>query len=412
MSALNLALTAAPTLSPSQRGTPTRAKALIAALVLAAGSLSMATGSAQAQEAAQPGRPAGTLTPGPIKDLSGWPPRDPLPDITDPQIGAAVSQLSGSFQSEPVGDTPALVYNAARVDVSGLGNAVYFEIARADSPWKAVRQGIFHVAKRPQGLSLRVYDFAGTPTFGEAVMGLWLAPEVFPAMSLSKLAPSCDFTLTLAGQKHDGRTPGRVPTVRGGAWEFESSIAFDGGEIAMSDRGFDVAGKQVFGTPEGKPVVFKKLPAPKTQVKRLEGGLIAIDFVPPVAGQIEVKENGARVAVHFTGYLQTDGTKFAGSKDPRWDNAPSDPQLFSLPGRMLSGWSMGIPGITKGTMRRLLMPSGLAFGTIGSPTWKVPPNTAVIFDVECMYVEDKPPTPPTPPTPAAPTGGEGEAKKE
>jgi hypothetical protein len=284
------------------------------------------------------------------------------------------------------------------VDVTGLDNAVLFEVARADTPWHPFRQGIMHVYKQGGVLRLRMFDFTGQPTFGDAIAGLWLTPDLFPEMALSQLTPNVDLALTKEGATYRGKTAARVPSRW--AWEVESAISFGGDEITLADRGFDASGKQVLGAGEGNALVFKKGTS-AAKVQRLEGGLAVIDLVAGDAAPVAA-DGGGRIAVHYTGWLHTDGWKFASSLDLPWNGSPVEPQVFTLPNRMLSGWSLGIPGITKGGVRRLVMPSGLAFGNVGSPQWKVPPNTGVIFEVRCVYVEDKAaePAPAPAPTPA------------
>src|SRR5271156_5415668 len=67
---------------------------------------------------------------------------------SDADILRLVKMLTGSFQSEPKGETPALRYNAASVNVGGLDNAVVFEITRADNPAEPFRIGIMHAYRR------------------------------------------------------------------------------------------------------------------------------------------------------------------------------------------------------------------------------------------------------------------------
>ena len=52
-----------------------------------------------------------------------------------------------------------LRYNAARITVEGLDNAVYFEVTREDSPLAPFRQGVFHLFRAGKELRLRVLDF-------------------------------------------------------------------------------------------------------------------------------------------------------------------------------------------------------------------------------------------------------------
>src|SRR5437870_1456949 len=77
---------------------------------------------------------------------------------SDADILRLVKMLTGSFRSEPKGETPALRYNAAGVSIGGLDNAVLFEIARADNPAEPFRIGVLHAYRRKGDLRLRLFD--------------------------------------------------------------------------------------------------------------------------------------------------------------------------------------------------------------------------------------------------------------
>ena len=89
---------------------------------------------------------------------------------------------------------------------------------------------------------------------------------------------------------------------------------------------------------------------------------------------------GRRVTVHYTGTLM-DGTKFESSKDR------NEPYAFVLGQReVIAGWDEGIKGMKVGGVRRLTIPSTMAYGS--SPQGPdIPPNAALKFDVELLGVE-------------------------
>ncbi|CDS09383.1 hypothetical protein LRAMOSA10743 [Lichtheimia ramosa] len=53
--------------------------------------------------------------------------------------------------------------------------------------------------------------------------------------------------------------------------------------------------------------------------------------------------------------------------------------------KMMDGLKNGVQGMCEGEIRRVLMPADMAFGELGFPG-KVPPNTAVVYDIEVMEV--------------------------
>lgn len=64
-----------------------------------------------------------------------------------------------------------------------------------------------------------------------------------------------------------------------------------------------------------------------------------------------------------------------------------DPFEFTLgQGQVIPGWDSGIVGMKVGGQRRLIIPANLAYGA-NSPSADIPPNSALIFDVELLSVE-------------------------
>jgi FKBP-type peptidyl-prolyl cis-trans isomerase FkpA len=95
---------------------------------------------------------------------------------------------------------------------------------------------------------------------------------------------------------------------------------------------------------------------------------------------------GLYVDVHYTGWLydpkaaDRHGAKFDSSRDS------GRPLTFQLDARnVIRGWDMGVAGMKVGGKRTLIIPSYLAYGPKGSNS--IPPNSALIFDVELMDVK-------------------------
>ena len=95
-----------------------------------------------------------------------------------------------------------------------------------------------------------------------------------------------------------------------------------------------------------------------------------------VGNGAEARE-GQLAVVHYTGWL-TDGTKFDSSRDRG--------QPFSFPigaGQVIAGWDEGVAGMKIGGRRKLVIPSNLGYGDMGSPP-VIPAGATLVFDVELL----------------------------
>ena len=97
-------------------------------------------------------------------------------------------------------------------------------------------------------------------------------------------------------------------------------------------------------------------------------------------GQGEGAKNGDTLSVHYTGYLE-DGTKFDSSLDR---GQPFELTLGS--GMVIKGWDIGLMGMKKGEMRKLVIPSRFAYGETGFPG-VIPPNATLVFEVELLDIK-------------------------
>ncbi|HEX2011012.1 MAG TPA: FKBP-type peptidyl-prolyl cis-trans isomerase, partial [Roseateles sp.] len=103
-----------------------------------------------------------------------------------------------------------------------------------------------------------------------------------------------------------------------------------------------------------------------------------LQFEDKVVGEGAEAKSGAKVTVHYTGWLYkaegaVRGKKFDSSKDRR------DPFKFQLDaGMVIRGWDEGVQGMKVGGRRRLVIPPHLAYGERGAPG-AIAPNETLIF---------------------------------
>lgn len=90
-----------------------------------------------------------------------------------------------------------------------------------------------------------------------------------------------------------------------------------------------------------------------------------------------VPEN-ATITAHYTGALCKDGTIFQSSHDF------GQPATFGLH-QVIKGWTQGVPGMKVGGIRRLVIPSELAYGSVRAAA-NIPPNSDLVFDIELVAI--------------------------
>lgn len=120
----------------------------------------------------------------------------------------------------------------------------------------------------------------------------------------------------------------------------------------------------------------------------LKGGLQYVDMK---VGTGAVVKSGQTINVNYTGWIASTCQKFDSSFDshPDPNGGPAQPpQPFSTAigqGQVIPGWDEGIPGMKVGGIRRLYIPSALAYGSQGQAP--IPPNAILIFDVQVLSAQ-------------------------
>jgi FKBP-type peptidyl-prolyl cis-trans isomerase len=102
-----------------------------------------------------------------------------------------------------------------------------------------------------------------------------------------------------------------------------------------------------------------------------------LQIIDVEAGDGDEAVAGGTVTVHYSGWLEEDGTLFDSS-------VGGDPITFGL-ADLIPAWQEGIPGMKVGGTRRLIVPPELGYGAAGRGA--IPPNATLVFDIELLAVE-------------------------
>jgi peptidylprolyl isomerase len=87
---------------------------------------------------------------------------------------------------------------------------------------------------------------------------------------------------------------------------------------------------------------------------------------------------GKTITVNYVGVLFHGGKVF----DASWKR--KQPSTFSLEtGKLIPGWTQGIPGMKTGGRRELVIPAALAYGAKGAPP-SIPPNAPLVFVIDLL----------------------------
>lgn len=138
----------------------------------------------------------------------------------------------------------------------------------------------------------------------------------------------------------------------------------------------------------------EKIPKEVDLIKNPSG----LEFADLATGSGPKAEEGDEVQVHYTGWLESNSTKFDSSHDRK---APFDVTIGA--GGVIKGWDEGLQGMQAGGKRKLVIPAGLGYGPDGKPP-TIPGGATLVFDIEVLKLNKK--QPPAPPQPEAPKQGE------
>src|SRR3989344_830876 len=105
----------------------------------------------------------------------------------------------------------------------------------------------------------------------------------------------------------------------------------------------------------------------------------SLQIIDIFEGTGDVTPEGATITAHYTGALCKNGIIFQSSHDF------GDAITFGLD-QVIAGWTKGVPGMKVGGMRRLIIPSEMAYGSVRAAS-NIPPNSDLVFDIELQAIK-------------------------
>merc|ERR1712042_212127 len=165
------------------------------------------------------------------------------------------------------------------------------------------------------------------------------------------------------------------------------SAAFGSADVSISEATTASAKKKNIGE-EKTPEKNKKNKSPEKQQKQtprkggktinLPGGLVIHE---QAEGSGDVAKKGAIAVVKYTGRLKSTNKVFDSNVGPHMT------PLRVVVGKkeVIDGFDEGLEGMKVGGKRRLDIPAHKAYGS-KSPGKSIPPNSALIFDIELVKV--------------------------
>ena len=107
-----------------------------------------------------------------------------------------------------------------------------------------------------------------------------------------------------------------------------------------------------------------------------------------IVGKGAIASTGDAVTVQYTGWLYDPNAP--DHRGPKFDSSydQGEPFTFNLgAGQVIAGWDQGVNGMHVGGKRELLIPSSLGYGARGAGGGDIPPNAALVFEVELLGVK-------------------------
>jgi FKBP-type peptidyl-prolyl cis-trans isomerase len=133
-------------------------------------------------------------------------------------------------------------------------------------------------------------------------------------------------------------------------------------------------------------VLMLALPAGPTTADPMQTTPAGARYRDLQPGNGEIAAPGDIATMHFTGWLDDNGSKGREFYNSRSEGTPVSFVIGT--DRVMPGWNDGIVGMRQGGKRLLLLPPALGYGARGVQDI-VPPNASLIFIIELLDLEKR-----------------------
>jgi hypothetical protein len=155
--------------------------------------------------------------------------------------------------------------------------------------------------------------------------------------------------------------------------------------IAAALAGAGCDGRVVTTTPVEDSLAFTYTP------KKFGAGVADLHIIETERGHGAEAVPGKFVVVRYTGWLYD--ASAADGRGRQFDSTAARNAAFGFylgTRKVIAGGEEGIPGMRVGGQRTLVVPPGMAYGP-GGGAGGIPPNAALVFDIELVDVRDRQP---------------------
>ncbi len=318
--------------------------------------------------------------------------------FSDPEFETMAKLLTGSWKSAngvATGDSSTDVFfSLAPVAMTGVPDAMYAELARADSIDVPFRQVILQFHKENGKVHLRTMEFKRPKGEVISIRALWVLPEVFPAeLTDADLQATTDMVFAKNGGTYHGVSSAPVASAIGGAMQVTSEIELMAGELKLADRGLAADGSVVWGPAKGAWTTFTRASTGMT-VTTLGQGLFIINYPSNIQPEPTPK-NDDIISTQYVGTVGN-GTIFDASY------TRGTPFRYTYDEPLMDGWRRAMSDVRVGMKRKLVIPGPMAWGEKGNPRRNIGPNATLFFQLEVLGITEAPKKAPLPPVEVKP----------